>query len=138
MTRAEDLLRLVATPSDDCVLWQFAVNGAGYGALRWEGRTELAHRVAWKLHHGSWPGEQIDHECRIRRCVNVRHMVEIDAAGHGAKSSNDRWQETPPRSHCDRGHPLSGENLVNYADGSRCKQCRTDRQARYERSKATR
>lgn len=51
------------------------MNPAGYGYFRLEGKTELAHRVAWDLERGPIPaGMCVLHRCDNRRCVAVDHL----------------------------------------------------------------
>ena len=39
-----------------------------------------------------------------------------------------------PRTHCDRGHPLEGENILVYKDGHRrCRICKLEYQRRFRR-----
>jgi hypothetical protein len=47
----------------------------GYMRIKIGGKTYLAHRVAWLIHHGAWPGGQIDHidGCRHNNAIaNLR------------------------------------------------------------------
>ena len=58
-----------------CWLWTSAVNREGYGykQRRNAGRhqTLMAHRWVYELLKGQIPpGLEIDHTCRVRRCVN--------------------------------------------------------------------
>ena len=34
---------------------------SGYIHFWFEGKTQLAHRVAWKMYYGVWPDKQVDH-----------------------------------------------------------------------------
>lgn len=88
----------------------------------------IAHRLAYAVLRGPVRGEQdVDHLCRNRRCVNPSHLEPVSrrdnilrgvspAAHNGAKT------------HCIRGHPLSGTNLTevrrqNGRTDRRCKTC---------------
>ena len=47
----------------------------GYRRIKIEGKSYLAHRVAWYLHLGAWPDEDVDHVNRDRsdnRIDNLR------------------------------------------------------------------
>jgi len=62
-----------------CHIWQKATNNRGYGVVWHEGKTHLAHRVAWLLEHGDWPSRDlvIDHICMVKPCVNPAHLRQL-------------------------------------------------------------
>lgn len=99
----------------------------GYGQIRVDGRTILAHRFARQVLVGPTPeGLDLDHLCRFRRCVNPAHLEPVTraenarrGAAHGTYGRAGR-----ARTHCPHGHPYEGENLyVNPTTGKR--KCRT-------------
>lgn len=48
----------------ECLLWTGATYPYGYGAVRWDGRTQAVHRVVWQLKYGSIPaGMEVCHNC---------------------------------------------------------------------------
>jgi hypothetical protein len=58
------------------LVWTGGTGVGGYGRVRWEGRIELAHRVAWLFEHGTWPAPRgIRRTCGEPACV--RHWVEV-------------------------------------------------------------
>ena len=62
-----------------CHVWQRAIQSRGYGAVWFQGKVHLAHRVAWFLRHGSWPDPRLvlDHVCNNKACVNADHLREL-------------------------------------------------------------
>ena len=124
----------------ECILWTLFIHPNGYGRVRVKDKMKQAHRVAWERVNGPIPHDlQIDHLCRQRSCVNPEHMELVTSRentmrGISIPAINAR------KTHCKRGHPLSGYNLILPPNGSR--QCRTCRQMRgriyYLRKKAKR
>lgn len=114
-----------------CWLWTAAVQSGGYGQFRWDGRHQLAHRVAYERWAGPIPdGLNIDHLCRVRSCVNPSHLEAVTqrenvARGTGPSAISARTN------HCQRGHEFTPENTyIHPRDGIReCKACRRGREA---------
>lgn len=62
---------------DACWLWTGALDKCGYGKFAMEGFAS-AHRAAYILFVGPIPdGLEIDHLCRVRACVNPRHLEPV-------------------------------------------------------------
>lgn len=61
-----------------CWWWTGGHSDQGYGLMRVDGVTALAHRVAYMLHHGPIsPDQVIDHVCGHKRCVNPSHLEAV-------------------------------------------------------------
>ena len=60
--------------SEDCLFWPFAKDRQGYGKVFYQGKTERAHRVAYKLVHGYWPEPNGLHSCDQPSCFNPFHI----------------------------------------------------------------
>ncbi|MCK5615059.1 HNH endonuclease [Candidatus Pacearchaeota archaeon] len=58
-----------------CIEWQKTVSTAGYGRLRLDGNTILAHRLSWIITNGPIPdGMFVLHKCDNPLCVNPDHL----------------------------------------------------------------
>lgn len=108
----------------DCLIWNSAKVHDGYGLFFVNGKTVRAHRYAYEVAVGAIPKEKIlDHTCRNRACVNTDHLEPVTIRentlrGNGITAKNAR------KTHCHRGHLLSGDNLY-FKNGSRyCKECK--------------
>lgn len=108
----------------DCWLWTGAITGSGYGVLQVEGRPVGAHRLALMLAGIVFDeGDVVDHLCRVTRCVRPSHLRVVDTrtnllAGVGPVADNAR------KTHCLRGHPLSGANLYVWNGHRHCLTCK--------------
>jgi len=110
--------------TDGC--WQWTGGRSdGYGRF-WTGtQSYRAHRWAYEQLVGPIPADrQIDHLCRNRTCVNPAHLDIVD-------SRENSWRGVGPpaingrKTHCLRGHPLSGDNLYRRPNGARgCRTCK--------------
>lgn len=60
---------------DACWPWQGELNDNGYGRLRFGGKMEVAHRVAYELTHGAIPAVRfVCHSCDNPPCCNPAHL----------------------------------------------------------------
>ncbi len=90
-----------------CWHWRGADSGAGrgggYGRVSYLGRTTAVHLLVWRLtgQRKLRRGEQLDHECCNRRCVNPAHLkprtqsVNIRLANKRRKSNDPRRPKHP-------------------------------------------
>jgi len=62
---------------NDCWLWTASINTSGYGHVRIDHTTKLAHILAWELVNGSvTEGKLILHKCDNKKCCNPKHLYE--------------------------------------------------------------
>lgn len=104
-----------------CLVWTGDVQANGYGRFKVGEKHFRAHRWIYEQTFGPLPeGKFLDHLCRNRRCVFVRHLEPVSVAENNrrARAAN------PVRTACRRGHPYEGRNLKVNPNGTRtCRAC---------------
>lgn len=110
-----------------CWLWGGFIRTDGYG----EHGASYAHRLSYEVFVGGIsPGLEIDHLCRVRHCIRPAHLELVDRRTNTLRGTGFAAKKAA-QTHCLRGHPLSGHNLMSYESGHR--RCRT---CAYAQSKA--
>ena len=118
----------------DCWLWTGCTKGTRtkYGSAWFEGRSNLAHRVAWVLTYGPIPlvvgadsrGTCVRHTCDNPLCVRPDHLV-LGTHLDNMKDKVDRRRTTREKKFCKRGHPRTEVNLYKSRQGFwQCRACR--------------
>jgi hypothetical protein len=131
----ERFCRNVQVQTNGCWIWTGGRDGHGYGRISVGStadgtlRRMGAHRLAWEMFIG--PLDELltlDHFlCKNILCVNPDHLEEVTVVenvmrGDSCPAANAR------KTHCKRGHPLSGYNLSVTPQGYRqCKTCMRER-----------
>jgi len=118
--------RCTVTPGG-CWEWQ-----GGHGRVPWnygevivQGRRWRVHRLTYTLAKGPIPkGLFVCHACDNPPCCNPKHLW-VGSQGQNirdARSKNRHYRGA--KTHCRRGHPLSGDNLrVSRLGFRNCKAC---------------
>lgn len=108
----------------------------GYGMVETESGRFLVHRLVWTAIYGD-PGDLLVlHRCDNRPCTTPTHLFlgtnddnMKDMKSKGRSNSGNRI-----KTHCKKGHPLSGDNLRINPNGSRqCRACHAERQREYRK-----
>ena len=87
-----------------CWLWLGAKSPKGYGKIKWNGRDDRAHRVAWELSRSPVPeGMWVLHTCDTPACCNPLHLFL------GDNLTNNRDKAA-------KGRQINGERLTNNRD----------------------
>lgn len=106
-----------------CWVWTGSKQPSGYATL-WNGaRPEQGHRISYRMFCGDIPdGHEIDHVCRNRSCVNPDHLRAVSHR-ENMRCSDTVMGRNAAKSHCKRGHLLSGDNLKIIRGSRQCREC---------------
>lgn len=122
----------------DCWLWESGVRGA-YGAMRWHGRSNYTHRIAYEITNGAPAKRSVCHTCdkknpdNYKLCGNPKHLRDGSARDNVRGNPALNLKPRKPRgavrrTHCFKGHLFDKLNTYTSPNGQRsCKQCISDR-----------
>jgi len=122
--------------SADCWLWRGSHNGSGYGqiAVKTDGKwaPKYVHRMVFEALIGPIPkGMTLDHLCRTPACANPAHLEIVTEAENIRRA----WRDRPLRTHCNRGHPFTADNLLKRKRDPEYRECLTCHNARTARAR---
>lgn len=110
-----------------CWFWRGYKGKNGYGLINRKHFSKipiLAHRFSYEMLIGKIPyGLTLDHLCKKRNCVNPTHLEPVSLGENSIRG------DSPPainkrKTHCNKGHELSGDNLLRDKNGWRkCSIC---------------
>lgn len=134
MTRAVGTLaerfhaHYIPDPNSGCWLWDGSLRmPAGYATIESGGkgsRKILAHRVGYELTYGTVPpGLQLDHLCRVRSCVNPRHLEPVTSRENTMRSPICPAAVNARKTSCINGHPFNGTTTILGQNRRRCRIC---------------
>ncbi len=85
----------------------------GYTRTSYLGKEDLSHRIFYELLvEPIEEGKHIHHICETPACVNPEHMRVVSAKEHLVNLSPKNFAYINSRkTHCPKGHELSGDNL---------------------------
>lgn len=117
------------TTQGDCIVWTGYTDKDGYGKYN----TIAAHRFAYEERVGVIPsGLQIDHLCRVRSCVNPKHLEPVTAYENQRRSPYSNIS----RKDCRRGHEFTKENTyITPKNKRQCRKCNLEANRKYRRTK---
>lgn len=116
--------------SPDCWEWFGPVHTKGYGLLKVDGATRLAHRLSYEMLVGPIPeGLVIDHLCRVTHCVNPDHLEAVTQRENIRRGVNPA-AASMSKEHCTAGHEFTPENTYvppKRPNRRQCKACQRSR-----------
>lgn len=106
----------VRDPVFGCEVWAGRRDRDGYG--RHKGK--LAHREVWEAAYGPIPpGKEIEHICRRRACVALKHMILFTRS---EQERSKMWRRRAKRE-CPNGCDMSRTGMVTKWGGKLCRKC---------------
>lgn len=112
-----------------CWLWTGWTNPSGYGRLKVDGHMVFAHRIAYQEVRGAIPIHlELDHLCRVRRCVNPDHLEPVTHSENIARGNVGAFNRA--KSACPKGHAFDDRNTRMYMGRRYCRACSRERNAR--------
>jgi hypothetical protein len=122
----------------ECWRWTGTIVG-GYGTISVKGTGSVrAYRLVYEMLVGPIPpGYEVDHLCHVaeecqldedcphRACVRPDHLAAVPPRQNNLRSGSAAAQNAA-KTHCPKGHPLSGENVrfTRRKNGGRTRICR--------------
>jgi hypothetical protein len=135
-----------------CIDWTGPRLPNGYGRTYANGEDVLAHRLFHEAFNGPIPdGHVVAHHCDRPCCINPDHtfactqaqnIQDMDTKGRRVTNIAPAREAAAAlkraKTHCVRGHELSGSNLYIASDGFRaCRTCRLAASAKYRANNST-
>lgn len=107
-----------------CWLWIGGIGSHGYGGFKDGPRDLSAHVWAYEKSNGPVAkGLELDHLCRVRRCVRPAHLEPVERRVNqrrGMSPYGKKFRQT----HCIHGHVFDHANTIHWKDGTRrCRAC---------------
>ena len=126
--------------TDSCWNWTACKNKDNYGQFWLEGKPYKVHRIVYEMYYGKIPsGLVLDHLCRNKRCCNPEHLEAVTnkeniTRGLAGKTIN-RYNPHKDKTHCSKGHPYSGDNLLFNKNKRVCRICKRTSQIKWRLEK---
>jgi len=126
----EPLAQRVEITAAGCWIWTGSYDHRGRPKITYEGQTWASHRLFYLLAYGALPEPpiELDHLCRDPRCVNARHLEEVDRGENMAR-------RYALMTHCKRGHEFTEANTYEIYGRRVCRKCQAMRSAAYKARK---
>jgi HNH endonuclease len=123
----------IPEPNGGCWIWLGVLFPNGYGSMGigrrslGEKKTAYTHRISYLTFVGPIPkGKELDHLCRLRCCVNPRHLEPVTRRENTIRGNAPRLCGllNGSKTRCKRGHPFDEVNTRFRPTGGRsCRTC---------------
>lgn len=139
MTPVEWICHHIDIDDNGCWIWKRSKAGGRYGQISVDGTMRPTHRVTYEAIKGPIPdGLVIDHLCRVHLCCNPEHLRAVTQKVNSTENVADTigWKLNLAKTHCPRGHPYEGHNLVVKRGHRHCRECELAQSRDYYRRHA--
>ena len=134
MTPEQRFMNSVKVVSNKCWIWTGNIRSYRYGVFWLNGKRVVAHRLMHEWLVGPIPDKySVHHICENKLCVNPEHLRAMSESEHYHVHPSRQTQKK--KTHCPKGHPYSGDNLVvrQGKKGGEARICRTCRRASWNK-----
>lgn len=115
------------TKTSDCWLWDGYKDKNGYGLVGVNNKVKGVHRAVYEMLVGAVPeGFELDHLCKVRNCVNPKHLEPVTKKENCLRSDSP-WAKNARKTHCLNGHIFDELNTYYYGKGRSCRACSSAR-----------
>jgi hypothetical protein len=116
---------------DECWEWLGYKTKSGHGQTWANGKLIYSHRLSFIVHNGFVPNV-CRHTCDNPPCCNPAHLLDGNQKDNVEDMNTRGRNYFSNKTHCPKGHPYSGENLVIDSSGRRrCYICRLEYKRMY-------
>jgi hypothetical protein len=122
------LSRIKINKESECWEWAGAFSTQRYGQFYIKSKAFYAHRISFSIFKKEKLSTDlmVDHVCMNRKCVNPDHLRQVTLEQNLVENSNTCCAKNKRKTHCKRGHELSGYNLMLIKYGRACRICNYD------------
>ena len=119
---------------NECWLYAGQINIYGYGIVKAGLNQHMVHRVMYENEVGAIPdGLFLDHLCRVRCCINPRHLEPVTARENLLRGDTIAARNAK-KTHCYAGHEFNKRNTYMGSSGKRrCRTCHAVTNVRYRK-----
>lgn len=82
------LVKGMIIDDNGCWLWCKYIDQYGYGQISVDNRSLGVHRVSYWCFNGPIADNlQVDHKCRVRRCLNPEHLEAVTVSENNLRKN---------------------------------------------------